>query len=151
MSYKLNAPMDWETFKAMPDDLQQQYISGLRSRFGVGLATISVDLFAKGEPTLNAHLVRRNIKFNETGRRATFADRKRWADWLNRNDTEATVEEQPAPVCPPLEDTQAQPFGMAMLSAEWVGEFTAAEFIEQLARLPIPTGRVKIRVEVVKE
>lgn len=39
-------------------------------------------------------------------------------------------------------------FGMSSLCVEWLGEFNALAFMAQLSRLPMPEGRVKIRLEV---
>lgn len=33
VSYRMNEPMSWETFKSMPDDLKVTYINGLRERW----------------------------------------------------------------------------------------------------------------------
>lgn len=33
-TYKLDEPMNWESFKAMPEDLQKQYILGLQENYG---------------------------------------------------------------------------------------------------------------------
>ena len=33
-TYKLDEPMSWESFKAMPEDLQKQYILGLQENYG---------------------------------------------------------------------------------------------------------------------
>lgn len=35
VSYRLNEPMDWGTFNAMPDDVQKMYILAIRKRFNV--------------------------------------------------------------------------------------------------------------------
>lgn len=34
-SYRLNAPMSWDEFKSLPDDLKVVYIKGLREKYGV--------------------------------------------------------------------------------------------------------------------
>ena len=33
-TYKLDEPMNWESFKAMPEDLQKKYILGLQENYG---------------------------------------------------------------------------------------------------------------------
>lgn len=33
MSYNLSSPMSWDQFKAMPDDLQREYITSLRDKY----------------------------------------------------------------------------------------------------------------------
>jgi hypothetical protein len=34
-TYRMNDPMNWETFVSMPADLQKEYIKKLRERFGI--------------------------------------------------------------------------------------------------------------------
>lgn len=40
MSYNLSSPMSWDRFKAMPDDLQREYITSLRDKY----STTATDL-----------------------------------------------------------------------------------------------------------
>lgn len=39
-SYRMNDPMTWDEFKAMPQDLQRDYITLIRERFGVSDSAI---------------------------------------------------------------------------------------------------------------
>jgi hypothetical protein len=34
-TYRMNDPMNWETFVSMPADLQKEYVKKLRERFGI--------------------------------------------------------------------------------------------------------------------
>ena len=54
-SYRLNAPMSWEEFKSMPDDLKAVYIKGLREKFGVP-TTILAERMGCCEATLGKYL-----------------------------------------------------------------------------------------------
>lgn len=40
-SYRMNDPMAWDEFKAMPQDLQRDYITLIRERFGVSDSAIA--------------------------------------------------------------------------------------------------------------
>lgn len=40
-SYRLNEPMNWDTFKGMPDDLKGQYLKWIREEFGASDAAIA--------------------------------------------------------------------------------------------------------------
>ena len=40
-SYRLNDPMTWEEFKAMPDDIMTSYIKLIRERFGASDTAIA--------------------------------------------------------------------------------------------------------------
>lgn len=53
------SPISWATFKAIAPDLQEEYLDTQIKRFGVGLRTISRDLFKQGDQTL-AGFVRQN-------------------------------------------------------------------------------------------
>ena len=41
MSFSMNAPMDWATFKTLPKDLKQEYVGGLVERFGVNGSSLA--------------------------------------------------------------------------------------------------------------
>ena len=151
MTYKLSAPMDWATFKAMPVDLQDEYIDHLQREYHVGLAIISVELFGAGKSALAQHLKARGITAHAGGKRLNASERIAWEMFLTTGSNENTpVEAQETTVCATAENIEPAAFNMAAISAEWVGEFNAREFIEQLASVPIPAGKVKIRLEVVR-
>lgn len=98
MSYALNVPMDWETFKSMPLDLQQKYLDGLHSRFNVGKTTISRDLFNMSDATLGVYAKRLGLKMRAASR-LNASDRELWENWINgvypepAKEPEETVEE----------------------------------------------------------
>ena len=155
-SWNLNEPMDWETFKAMPHDLQVQYVKGLNSRFNVGMKAIGEELFLQSENIVRYHFKRHGVKCDVVGSRRSREMRLIWEAWLKREPAEEPEEaEEVAEVEEPAEEPEkpaAEPdFGMGAITVEWCGEFHAAAFMQQLARLPLPTGRVKIHLEVVKE
>lgn len=153
-SWNLNEPMDWHTFKSMPYDLEVQYVMGLNSRFGVGLNAIGQDLFGKSISSIRARFADAGVKCELKGKRLSALERERWEHWIHGGEYFAEVSEELS--LPELEaelDTQPEQasFEMATFAVEWCGEFSGKAFIEQLSRLPIPTGRVKIHLEVVKE
>lgn len=82
MSYSMNLPMDWETFKSMPTDLQQTYLDSLNSRFTVGSATISKELFGMSTANLKIYCDRQGIHAPR-GNRLSAANRELWENWLN--------------------------------------------------------------------
>ena len=61
--YSLSEPMGWESFKAMPKDLQAEYLADLYERFGVGSSTISRLLFGLSHSGLSAHCISSGIKY----------------------------------------------------------------------------------------
>lgn len=157
--YNLNEPMTWEAFKAMPQDLQEKYVRDLHSRFNVGATTISREMFGLSECTL--HVYAKHTGFNLATRTCRLSNSQRdvWERWLNR-EPELIEEEASEPTEEMIEEmteddskTVAEPatFGIGAFHVEWCGEFDAAAFMAQLSKLPIPSGRVKIRLEVARE
>ena len=154
--YNLNEPMDYETFKAMPDDLKVEYIKVLNSRFSVGLATISQELFGLSTTALRGHMRHIGVP-SVIGKKLNKSEREVFENWLARKtECDECVEEveQEEPQMPeerePVVEEAIVPadFGMSSLCVEWLGEFNALAFMAQLSRLPMPEGRVKIRLEV---
>lgn len=83
-TYSLNQPMDWETFKSLPIDIQQSYIDILQRRFNVTAATISKELFGNTAPVLRLHMDKHGIKYTAMkGRGMTADEREIWERWLN--------------------------------------------------------------------
>lgn len=156
----LNEPMSWETFKLLAEDLQQEYIKGLNSRFSVGLSQISEDLFGKSQAALRLYLQGKDNMVFVLGKRLNLNERMMWEQWLNSNkeESEEAVEEEPVPVCAEDEQevveesapavTETPAFGMSKLCVEWRGEFDPIAFVDQLKRLVLPNGEVCIRLEV---
>lgn len=99
-TYSLNQPMDWETFKSLPVDIQQSYIDILQSRFNVTTSAISRDLFGKTGPTLKNHMEKTGIKYIQMkGRNMSAEEKDLWESWLSPAAPEwAPAEEDPAKV-----------------------------------------------------
>lgn len=154
-AYNLNEPMSWEAFKAMPHDLQLAYIKGLHSRFNVGACTVSADMFHLSGNAVLVHGRRHGVDFAMPHSKMSRIQREVWERWLNR-EPKMIEEEASEPTEEMTEDdseTVAEPaaFGIGAFHIEWYGEFDAAAFVAQLSKLPIPGGRVKIRLEVARE
>ena len=60
-TYQLGKPMDWATFRAMPEDLQKQYIERLIEKYNVTNARLAVMLGTNG-PSLSQRLLRIGIR-----------------------------------------------------------------------------------------
>lgn len=83
-TYSLNQPMDWETFKSLPTDIQQSYIDILQSRFNVPTATISKELFGKTGPAMKALIEKNGLKYIQMkGKNMSSEERAAWEHWLN--------------------------------------------------------------------
>lgn len=55
VTYNLNKPMNWDTFKRMPEDLQKEYIRRLRARFGVNNRAIA-DMLGTGRKNFQVYV-----------------------------------------------------------------------------------------------
>ena len=60
-TYKLDEPMSWESFKAMPEDLQKQYILNLQNTYQANDKMIA-KLFGKSDVTVGEHRKRLGLK-----------------------------------------------------------------------------------------
>lgn len=179
-TYSLNKPMDWETFKSLPVDIQQSYIDILQSRFNVTTSTIGKDMFDKTPATLKAHMEKYGLKYIQMkGRNMTAEEREAWKHWLNPEKCEESHENvmekcemlpdelfDPKPVAeeePTVEEVMdgfkewseslptIKPLSLDELTAVFTGVFSPAEFLDWVSRLPIPYDNVRIKVEVTRE
>lgn len=167
ITYNLNNPMSWETFKSMPLDMQQQYISGLFSRFGVSTQVISEELFKCSRTTLCAHIKAQGLAKPPRNLMDT-AQRLAWEAWLcpQTESPPREVLDEPgaedignvepetalweAPVAPKgfQLEPRAEGLRISNLSATFTGEFEPAKFMKWLSMPPMPEGKVRINVEV---
>ena len=170
-TYKLDAPMRWDDFKAMPVDLQKQYLTNLVETYGATNEMLG-DMFyvhpthvgaikkALGVVSHNPHRL--------IGEKKAIRDQM-WAAFCNGvvgggdavKETPREPEKLEAlPVrCPDeLEEsalTQAEPerkyLELGRISAEFSGPFNLESLASWLAMLPVKgTDEVRIKVEVEK-
>ncbi|MBR5879179.1 MAG: hypothetical protein IKY91_06455 [Akkermansia sp.] len=179
-TYSLNRPMDWETFKSLPIDIQQSYVDALQNRFNVTAATISTELFGNTAPVLRLHMDKLGIKYiRMKGRGMTADEREVWERWLNPEnptsvedydaETEERMDDEPVEdpdvaevvegfkewseklMVPKLVYNEEPDFGLDELSAVFSGEFDPDRFLRFMTQLPVPEGKVRIKVEVTRE
>lgn len=197
-TYKLDAPMSWDEFNSMPDDLKVKYIQNLRELYGANDRMLGEMFFVHFSTVA---LIRKKLGITERMPRLAGLEKEKrdamWAAFCNgvvggnekpaENVTEepATVEEryeEPVPE-PVLEDpepekdlikyndwveqqkTPSEPvadlpvvelkerplLNLDELTAVFSGEFDAQKFLHWILSLPMPTGDVKIRVEVTRK
>ena len=82
-SYKLNRPMTWVEFKAMPDDIKTIYIQQLRDRYNVPDSVIARLLFKIHRPVLCVEL--KNLGLNKGHSTNKNYKEMEFADWLRRD------------------------------------------------------------------
>lgn len=80
-SYKLNDPMSWAEFKAMPDDIKRTYITALRKKYNVPDAKI-FEMMGVGQ-SAGAHYLRlRGMSASARSGRVKW-DKDGWYAWVN--------------------------------------------------------------------
>ena len=82
-SYRLNEPMKWREFKAMPDDIKITYIKMIREKFGVPDSAIAYMLGVSRVP-FSQTMQRLGIgKGKMGGGNALKYDKENWLVWAN--------------------------------------------------------------------
>lgn len=84
-TYKLDEPMGWESFKAMPEDLQKQYILNLQNTYQANDKMIG-KMLGKSDVTVGEY--RKKLGINSIGRTMIPHDKKtvrdaKWAAFCN--------------------------------------------------------------------
>jgi hypothetical protein len=82
-TYRLNNPMKWDEFKAMPDDIKITYIKALRQKFNVDGKSIA-EMLGVSAYTFSHEIVRLGISTGKNSRgRCTQWDKEGWFAWRN--------------------------------------------------------------------
>ena len=79
-SYRLNSPMDWKSFRAMPDDIKVLYIRGIRERYGATNTNIAEML---GIHKVNFAREVSRLGLNAGHRRSKPFDGEGWCRWIH--------------------------------------------------------------------
>lgn len=89
-TYKMNEPISWADFKAMPTDLQRQYLKNLRDTYNVEFSTIAT-MFGCSTWTMND--VAKKLGLGANGKKIKLADQnlKGWEAFCNGNNAASTV------------------------------------------------------------
>lgn len=160
-TYKMNDPISYGEFKAMPSELQEKYLNGLNSRFGVGVKTISVELFHKSAHTLNEYTRMHGLKISRGKTRLSTKERDIWEEWLAGKTPEEPVfideiEEarEPAavmtlPLCKEVPVTESE-LKADRVSLCLTGEITVNALMKLFSGLCIPDGECRVNIEIQK-
>jgi hypothetical protein len=82
-SVNMNAPISWESFKALTPGLQEDYLNHLTETHGVGIGTIGREMFGLSVTTLNTYVVNHGLKVNGHQGKIARATYDAWRKWLN--------------------------------------------------------------------
>ena len=170
-TYKLDAPMRWDDFKAMPVDLQKKYLTNLVETYGATNEMLG-DMFYVHPTHVGAVKKALGVISNNprhlSKEKKTIRDQM-WAAFCNGviggGDAVKETPKDPKKVetlpvrCPDeLEEvalTQAKPerkyLELGRISAEFTGPFNLESLSSWLKMLPVEgTDEVRIRVEIEK-
>lgn len=85
-SYRMNEPMTWEEFKAMPDDLKKEYIKGLRQKYNVPDNELAKMFGVSGYPVFKC-FEELGLGQGKNGRKRTW-DSAGFYTWKNKDNVE---------------------------------------------------------------
>jgi len=88
-SYQLNQPKTWVQFKALPKELQQQYLTNLQNAFNVGVPQLA-DMFGKVHQTVRNYCEKENITLKPYKRHRTKAEQDAWDSFFD-NEPQAPI------------------------------------------------------------
>lgn len=114
-AYRLNEPMTWYEFKAMPDDIKVTYIKLLREKFGVPDCKVA-DMMGVNKATMSGEIKRIGLGHGEKHGGYRTWDQEGFMKWR----TGATEEKQMASleeICEPVpcDDTPCKPVEVKVL------------------------------------
>ena len=89
-SFRLNEPMSWQEFKAMPDDIKITYIKLLREKYDVPDCELC-KMFGKDKDTISRYFKKLNLRVPRKNVHRSWK-KEEWFAWVNG------VEKLPTPV-----------------------------------------------------
>lgn len=153
-TYNLSGPMTYNTFRAMPDDLQKEYLLKLRNEMGATLTAMGKMMQCSPE-TVRQALMRHGIPTNI--KRMSFESKLRWDAWLKGEQLNNNRAKAPAPApseAPVSEDkpvpTPYMPCALNRCGIQLRG--TKDEILATLGTLLscMGDGRLELRTEIFK-
>lgn len=81
-SYKLNSPMTWSEFEAMPDDCKVIYIKALRQKYGVSDSALAT-MFGCSQVTVSKEMRRIGLGLGRNTKKEKPFDKEGWLAWVN--------------------------------------------------------------------
>lgn len=98
ITWKLAHFYTWEEFKEMPDDIKIEYINYLLDTYGVGLSTISREVFGCSQKNLSQFLTRENLMAKIRPRKSGGVMKSN-AEWFKKMIDEERHPEPKGEVC----------------------------------------------------
>lgn len=106
-SYRLNEPMSWKEFKALPDDIKVTYIKLLRDKYGVTDAKIA-EMMGINNCSFAQEMKR--LGLNTGHKKSTKWDKEGFYAWAHSvpQEAEDSIPEEPVPEFHESENEQAE-------------------------------------------
>ena len=156
MTYNISKPMDWETFKALPVDIQGEYITNLCEKHGGNQQRICRELFKICPATFHAHLAEVGIKHQfDFSRKPEIVAQARKEAWERFMHPELEPEITPEPEveeAPPVEEEaftapeHAPTMRLGSFTLNFDGPFDREALCNSLAA--IIQGRQRVKLEI---
>lgn len=96
-AYRLNDPMTWKEFKALPDDLQAVYVKGLRNRFDVSDVKIG-EMMGISQNAVSTHFRKHGLALGKGSGNGRKFKQEDWIRWCNGIKADRVEEDTPDPV-----------------------------------------------------
>lgn len=154
-TYRLDKPMTWLEFKAMPEDLRKKYLRDLQLKYGANDAALATMFGVRTQTVL---LSRRNLGIPSLGRggsgKMSARQEEAWQTFLEGGEpTEESSCEEPIPTetedIPKVKET---PERMCLdgFTACVTGQYSPEALLAILGTMPAVEGRCTIRIEVTR-
>ena len=142
-SYKLNSPMRWKEFKAMPDDIKILYIKALQQKFAVPYKCIA-EMFGVNNAPLSREVARLGISKGRGGKSKNW-DKEGWTNWLKGGtQAEPVIEQNAAKNIDQTESTNAV-LHSGCMTFDGTAEATLKTALRTLSQL---MGGASVRITV---
>lgn len=133
-SYKLNQPMKWDEFKALPDDLKITYIKVLREKFNVPDCRIA-DMMGVHKVTFSHFVKTLGLSVGSRIRgKDTKWDESAWFSWVNG---------APLPTADPVEESFIEDVEKGLASLEDIAEPVPVP-VPEIKTLPVREEKAKV-------
>lgn len=136
---KLNEPMTWEAFKAVPKDLQETYVQNILNKYAVGPAAFA-KMFGISTQYCGTYLHELGIRF------AGRANPKETARFLSDYSSAPKAEEPKAEEAPPADKKNTT---LERIALTFSGAFSPEEIAQRLSGFFLPGQEVTVSVEVI--
>ena len=149
-SVNLTEPMDWTTFKTLPETLQVEYMKFLRAEYQASDAMMG-KMFGVSDATVNLRRNALGVKSAGKGYQPTRAIKQRWREFIEptvETEETETAAEEPTPVPQEAPEAPAAKPVLSQFSVDFVDIRSWEELYAVLKQFPAPKAGSSIHVGV---